>query len=226
MIDASTLERIPLLRGAGAGARRELAARATLRRFAAGEVLWTAGGEPRGLYVVLEGRVRVLRSTGGRQHVVHVEEAGGTLGEVPLFSGGRYPATAVAAEDTLCVALGRDALHAAVHADPEFAFALLERLAGRVRALVERLDRLAARSVAARLAAFLLERHREGRGAPFGLGCTQTELAEELGTVREVLVREMGRLRRRGVLHAAGRGRWTVADDAALRRAAEGSAGG
>lgn len=226
MIDPSTLERVPFFRGAGPAARRELAARSVLRRFAAGEVLWTAGGEPRGLFVVLEGRVRVVRSTGGRQHVLHVEEPGGTLGEVPLFGGGRYPATAVAAEETTCVAVGRDALHAAIRADPDFAFALLARLAGRVRTLVERLDGLAARSVGARLAAFLAGRHREAGGAPFALGCTQAELAEELGTVREVLVRELGRLRRGGVLRPAGRGRWQVADAAALLRAAEGDRGG
>lgn len=222
MIDPSTLDRIPFLAGASAEARRELAARSVLRRFSAGEVLWTAGGEPRGLLVVLEGRVRVVRATGGRQHVVHVEEPGGTLGDVPLFAGGRYPATAIAAAETLCLAIGRDALWAAIRADPEVAFALLGRLAGRVRGLVERLDGLAARSVGARLAAWLLVRGREAGGGPFTLGGTQAEVAEELGTVREVLVRELGRLRDAGVLRSAGRGRWEVADEAGLRRAAQG----
>jgi hypothetical protein len=54
--------------------------------------------------------------------------------------------------------IGRDALHAAIAADPGVALALLGRLAGRVRLLVERLDRLTAQSVPARLAALLLAR--------------------------------------------------------------------
>lgn len=208
MIEPSTLERISFLRGAGAAARREIALRSTLRRFAAGEVLWRAGGEPRGLFVVLEGRVRVVRAGRGRQHVIHVEEPGGTLGEVPLFGGGSYPATAIAAEETVCAVIGRDAIEAAIVADPAVAFALLERLAGRVRGLVERLDRRAAQSVGAQLAALLLERHRAAGGSPFTLGSTQAEVAEELGTVREVVVRELRALRRRGAIRPAGRGRW------------------
>ncbi|HEV2147617.1 MAG TPA: helix-turn-helix domain-containing protein [Longimicrobiaceae bacterium] len=97
------------------------------------------------------------------------------------------------------------------------AFALLARLAGRVRGLVERLDGVAARSVESRLAAYLLVRHREAEGGPFTLGATQAEVAEELGTVREVVVRGLGALGRRGVLRSAGRGRWEVADEGALR---------
>ena len=83
------------------------------RSFAPGEGLFLAGAEPRGLHVVLEGRVRVVRARGDRQHVVHTEGAGGTLGEVPLFAGGSYPSTAVAAEPTRCAVLSRDELRRA-----------------------------------------------------------------------------------------------------------------
>jgi CRP-like cAMP-binding protein len=38
----------------------------------------------------------------GRAHVVHEEGPGGTLGEVPLFDGGGYPATAIAQAATRC----------------------------------------------------------------------------------------------------------------------------
>jgi CRP/FNR family transcriptional regulator len=100
--------------------------------------------------------------------------------------------------------------------DPAFAVALLERMAGRVRNLVERLDRIAAHSVLARLAAWLLERQTHPNSA-FTLGATQLELAEELGTVREVIVRSLRRLREAGMIHAVGRGRYTILDMAGLR---------
>ncbi|HET9983907.1 MAG TPA: Crp/Fnr family transcriptional regulator [Longimicrobiales bacterium] len=221
MIDETLLDRLPPLRGANAAARRELAARAVLRRFAAGEVLWLAGSAPRGLFVILEGRVRVVRSPGGRTHHVHVEGPGGTLGEVPLFDDGVTPASAIAAEATTCVVFGRDALHAAIAADPGLAFALLRRLSARVRQLVERLDRLAAQSVPARLAGLVLARHAAAAGGPFALGATQSEIAEELGTVREVVVRALRRLREDGTLGSAGRGRFRVLDERRLRALAE-----
>lgn len=222
MIDESTLDRLELFRGANAGARREILLRAVLVRFRAGQVLWTAGGRPRGLFVLLEGRVRVLRGAHGRQHLVHEEGPGGTLGEVPLFEGGLYPATAVASEPTLCVALDRDALAAAIAADPALAFSLLRRMAARVRGLIERLDRLTAQSVPRRLAALLLLRHEGAGGAAFSLGGTQAEVAEELGTVREVVVRGLRQLCEAGVIRRVGRGRYRVEREAALRELAAG----
>ena len=197
-------------------ARRALVAGAVEREYVADAVLFLAGSPARNLYVVLEGRVRVLRAGGGRPHVVHAEGPGGTLGEVPLFEGTTYPATAVAAEPTRCLVLARDAVLAAVRTDPEIALALLARLAGRVRSLVERMDRRAGQSIVGQLAELALVRHRETGGAPFALGRTQQDVAEELGTVRELVVRGLRMLRESGAVRAAGRGLYVVADEEQL----------
>jgi CRP-like cAMP-binding protein len=211
------LDAVELVRSLNAAARRVLVARSVVRRYPAGTVLWRAGARPGGLVMLLEGRVRVVRGANGRQHVVHVEGPGATLGEVPLFAGGRYPATAIAAEDSVCAVADVETVHAAIAEDPSLAILMLQRMACRVRDLVERLDGRSARTVRSRLAAWLLDRHQSA-GSPFTLGCSQAELAEELGTVREVLVRELRRLRDEGVI---GRGRpLEVHDAATLRRIA------
>jgi CRP/FNR family transcriptional regulator, dissimilatory nitrate respiration regulator len=197
-------------------ARFQLLARGIERRFSADQVLFTAGSAPRGLYVVLEGEVRVLRGSGGRQHVIHVEGPGGTLGEVALFDGAGYPATAVASRPTRVLVFTRDAIRAAMADDPDVALYFLKRFAGRMRHLIERLDQLAARSVTARLAAWLAERDRSAGGGDFDLGRSQMALAEELGTVREVLVRSLRLLREEGILVRTGRGRYRVSDRAGL----------
>ncbi len=223
MIDPRLLRDVRFLHGLRAETLEALAARAVERRFASDEVLFTAGSESRGLYIVLEGRVRVMRASGGRQHVVHDERAGGTLGEVPLFDGGGYPATAVAAEPTRCAIIDRPTLAAAMHSDPDMAWTLLARLAARVRTLVARVDTLASDDVSTRLAALIVSRlDAVPRATTFTLGATQHAVAEELGTVREVVVKELRRLREAGVIRAAGRGRWTVVDEKALRVRAQG----
>jgi len=160
----------------------------------------------------------VVRAPGGRQHLVHEEGPGATLGELPLFEGGPYPATAVAAEPALCLVLDRAAIEGGIAADPALAFALLGGLARRVRTLIARLDAVRGRSVRTRLAAHLLAR---AGGGPFSLGATQAEVAEELGTVREVVVKELRALRAAGILRSAGRGRIEVTDAARLREIAE-----
>lgn len=198
-------------------ARRELSRRGVERRYAAGDVIFSAGDPALGIHLVLEGRVRVVRDSGTRRQLVHVEGAGGALGEVALFDGECYPATAIAAEPTRCVLLPRAAVHAALAAGPETALLLLGRLAARVRTLVDRLDRLTFLSVNRRLARFLLER-AEARGTGrCSLGMTQGQLAEELGTVREVVVRELLALRRLGIIRPLGGNRFEVLDAERLR---------
>jgi CRP-like cAMP-binding protein len=213
-------EAIPLLAGLNASAQRELT-RGVLRHYSPGEVLWQAGDTARALHVVLEGEVRVVRGSAGRQRVVHTERMGGTLGDVALFAESAYPATALAASRVTTLALSANLVHAVIAADASFAFRLLRHLAERVRQVIGRFDQVASVSVAARVARFLLERHASAAGQPFSLGMPQQELAEELGTVREVIVRTLRDFRSRGLISAAGRSRYRVADESALTQLAE-----
>jgi CRP/FNR family cyclic AMP-dependent transcriptional regulator len=98
---------------------------------------------------------------------------------------------------------------------------LLDRLASRVRGLVERVDRLALQSATTRLIGLLLAkvpRTTIGGDAEVSLGMSQEALAAELGTVREVVVRALRSLREGGLIAGAGRGRIHIKDVAALRR--------
>src|SRR6266545_8183120 len=79
-----------------------LAERAFERRFQKDEVLFVAGDEAHGLYVIVEGAVRAFRvSLEGREQVIHVERAGATIAELPVFDDGTYPSTAAAEEDSI-----------------------------------------------------------------------------------------------------------------------------
>jgi CRP/FNR family transcriptional regulator, dissimilatory nitrate respiration regulator len=191
---------LPLFRGLREDSLRLLAQHGTERSFATGEVLFRAGDTPWGMFVVLQGRIRVVRGEATRQVVVHTEGPGGTLADVPLFAGGVLPGTAIAAEPSVCAIFPKEALRAAIAANPDIAFALLARLAVRIRELVGRLDEVSSKSVAARLATYLLRRSDERGSAVVSLGMTQSQLAEELGTVREVIVRELRELRKTGII--------------------------
>ncbi len=217
----SPLDTLPLFATLSAETRRRLMAASTIRHYPEGATLFRAGDLPTGIFVVLEGSVRVLRARDGRQSVIHTEGPGGTLAEVPLFEGGTFPGTAQAVVPTRCLLLPGDALTALIRDDPAVALLFLRRLSTRVRGLVERLDRLASQSVMVRVAAFLEMRASAADAETFTLGMTQEELAEELGTVREVIVRALAHLRHDGIIAPAGRGRFAVLDPAALRRLAD-----
>jgi CRP-like cAMP-binding protein len=202
------------------------------RRFSTDEILWSAGDRSEGITLVLEGRIRIVRGSGGRQLVIHSGEPGDTLGEVPFFTGGRYPAAAIAAEPTRCLFLPEAAVKRAIAVDPALAFFFLKRLSHRIENLVERVDRLTVSSVQTRLAHFILQRHqatiasprsrsKSGKGAVFSLGMTQTALGEELGTVREVVVRALRALRQSGAIESVGDGKYRVTNTSILKTLAE-----
>lgn len=95
IIVAMATDKIAALRGTalfGSLADEELRALAALaveRRLAREEVLFIAGEEARGLYVVVSGAVRAFRAgADGREQVIHTERAGATLAEVPVFDDG------------------------------------------------------------------------------------------------------------------------------------------
>jgi CRP-like cAMP-binding protein len=218
VISVERLAGLPLFADEPPDVVSALARRGLEARFEPNAVLFLAGSAPRGWYIVLEGKVRVVRGSGSRQHVVHTEGRGGTLGEVPVFGGGTHPATGIAAEPTQCALFSRAALEAAIGEAPAIAFIIARRLASRVRHLVDRLDERSARSVRARLIEFLLARPAQGAGS-ITLGMTQHDLAEELGTVREVVSREIRELTQRGWIEALGGGRYRLLDVDELRAA-------
>lgn len=225
MISRDELARLPLFKGTSPGVVAALAKRAVEVRFPADGVLFLAGSQPRGWFVVIEGLVRVVRGSGARQHVVHTEGPGGTLAEVPLVTGGTHPATGIAAEPTRCALFDRPSLEAAIAECPEIAFVMTRRLAMRVRDLVARLDERSSKSVRARLIEFLLTRPRAANKTDVSIGMTQQQLAEELGTVREVVSRELRRLSREKLIASLRGGRYRLLDLHALRDTVDESSG-
>jgi CRP-like cAMP-binding protein len=117
--------------------------------------------------------------------------------------------------------IAKDTLLTMMADDARLAWWLLERLSRRVRGLVERVDALATQDVAARLAAHLLARTEPNGDRQIAvLGGTQAALAEELGTVREVVVRHLRSLQRSGVMRSVGAGRYEILEIGQLREAA------
>jgi len=202
---------------------RVLADRAFERRFQKDEVLFVAGEEARGLYVIVAGAVRAFRvSLDGREQVIHVERAGATIAEVPVFDDGTYPSTAAAEEDTTVLFIDkRDVQHLCLE-HPKITLAALRVLAGRLRRCAELVEALSLREVGQRLARFLLaEARRSGtpieNGISINLSQTNQQIAARIGSVREVVSRAFTRLQHDGLVIVEGR-RAIIPDEAALEK--------
>jgi len=204
-------------------ALHQLASRCVARNVGAGHLLFAAGEECRGLYIIESGQVRIYRANPeGREQVLHVEGPGRAVAELPLFDGGTYPASAVTTEKTRLVFLPRPDFEHLYRAHANIAQAIIRALGRRLRHLVQLTETLAFRDVAARLALLLVGyAERSGRGTPAGieltLDRTQEQLALEIGTARESVSRAMKQLRESGLIKPLGRDRLLIPDLARLR---------
>ena len=223
MDTASLLRQVPMFGELGDAAVARLAERCVERTVGPGVVLFTAGEECRGLYVVASGRVRIYRvSADGREQVLHVEGPGRPVAELPLFDGGPYPASAVTTEASRLAFLPRAEFEALYRANPDVAHAIIRGLGRRLRHLVHVAETLAFRDVVARLALLLAGyADRAGRqtdaGVELTLDRTQEELALEIGAARESVSRSFKQLHRRGLVAPLGRDRIVIPDVAKLR---------
>ena len=218
----AALGRTILFMGLDDEALRALAGRAVERRFGKGQLLFVAGEEARGLYVVVEGAVRAFReSEGGREQVIHVERAGATVAEVPVFDDGPFPSSVAAEEDSTLLFIDKRDVRAVCLEHPQIALSALKVLAARLRRCAELVETLSLREVGQRLARLLLAEARaggarEGRGLTVTLALTNQQLAARVGSVREVVSRALTRLQQDGLITLDGR-RLFIPDEAALK---------
>lgn len=188
-----------------------LAARAGLKSYGPGELLFSEGDPCSGLFVVATGRVRIFKtSANGREHVLAIEGPGSSIAELPVFDGGNYPASAAALEKSDLVFVSRADFRAICLEHPEVALKVLQVVGGRLRRLVGIIEELSFTTVRHRLISWLLRQAKtEGRptdrGPAFSLGASHQELAAQIGTVRELVSRNMARLQAQGFIEMNGR---------------------
>jgi CRP-like cAMP-binding protein len=200
-----------------------LASAAFLRRFSAGQVLFTEGEPSDHLYVVRSGRVRILvQSVHGDQMTLAVLGPGDTIGELSMIDGEFRSASAEAISAAEVVTLPAGAVRAALRADPVLLMAAAVELAATVRRLTGGTADLVFLDLPRRLAKLLLAEAREESAGRHRVdpGMSQSALADRLGVTRQTLNRALVGLAHRGWITPEGGG-YILGDPVALRRFAD-----
>jgi CRP/FNR family transcriptional regulator len=183
-----------------------LAARMVRKLFNAGELLFSEGEPCSGLHIIVRGKARIFKtSASGREQVLAENVSGESIAEIPIFDGGPYPASAVAVEDTDLAFISRRDFNAYCLEHPEVALKMLSVVGARLRRLVDIIEELSFTTIRQRLISALIKlAQNEGkttaRGIEFQLPSTHQELAHQLGTVRELISRNLMRLQAEGLL--------------------------
>jgi CRP/FNR family transcriptional regulator len=141
----------------------------------------------------------------GREQVLAVNVPGETVAELPVFDGGPFPASGSAIEETEIAFISRRDFQAYCLEHPEVSLKVLKVVGARLRRLVGIIEELSFTTIRQRLISVLIklaqsEGRKTERGIEFQLPATHQELANQLGTVRELISRNLMRLQAEGLL--------------------------
>ena len=203
---AAALGKTALLSSLTPAELKTLAARTVRKLFTSGELLFSEGEPCNGLHIIAGGKVRIFKtSPNGREQVLAVNVPGESVAELPVFDGGPFPASAVAVNDAEIAFISRRDFQAYCMEHPEVALKVLQVVGTRLRRLVGIIEELSFTTIRQRLISSLLKlAQNEGkstaRGIEFQLPASHQELASQLGTVRELVSRNLMRLQAEGLL--------------------------
>jgi CRP/FNR family transcriptional regulator len=199
--------RTPLFGGLPQDQLQAVCAIAVTRRFAKGEIVFTEGQPGSGFYVVMSGRIKIFKvSAEGKEQILHIFGPGEPFGEVPVFSGKPFPATAEAIEKSQLLFFPKRAFVDLTSAMPSLALNMLAVLSLRLRQFTVQIENLSLKEVPGRLASYLIYLAAEQAAADtVELTISKGQLASLLGTIPETLSRMMAKMAAIGLIEVAGR---------------------
>lgn len=168
----------------------QIGTRGITRRHAKNTIVVSEGDSTDGLFIVLEGRVKIFVSDSqGHEVVLGTLGPGEYFGELALDAGPRS-ASVITLEPCQLLVVPKDAFRDFVESNPPFAFSLIGKLISRVRSLTDDVKSLALMDVYGRVARLLLELAEERDGVlMIAERLTQQEIANRIGASREMVSR-------------------------------------
>lgn len=205
-LDPSLLSGLPPFSRLSTDQIREVLDRATPHRWEEGRDVFRAGDEADRFFLLLDGAIRVVRTTADGEQVVPLHiPAGQLFGIAPAFGLEAYPATAVAVVECVTLSWPSRTWTEFVDQYDGFASETWRTIGGRMQELHVRIEELATRAVEQRVASVLLQILRqsgrkveEGIEIPFPI--TRATIAEMTGTTLHTVSRLLSAWEKQGIV--------------------------
>ena len=158
--------------------------------FSQGTVLFRPGDDCQTFLVLCMGSIRVeMTAKSGRDVTLYrispTESC--ILTTSALINSELYYAQGVAESDITAIALSTENFHKAIQSSKQFVQYVLSGYANRVSSVISLVDRMATRDVMSDVCSYLIERVDE----KLAVSATQVEIANDIGTAREVVGRKL-----------------------------------
>jgi CRP-like cAMP-binding protein len=215
-----SLLRLPLFEGLDAETLVRITDGASEYSLQTGVVVFRRGDPSKGLYVVVEGLVKLaLHTPHGGEKVVELIGTGGCIGVTTIASGCPYMLTAETMMETRLVHLAKIPTQEELERSPVFARGIISTLSERLHQLIAAFEDFMLRPGSERVARYLLERlprdAREG-DVTITLAFKKGIIASQLNLTQEHFSRMLRELALKGLIEVKGR-HVRVSDVAQLR---------
>lgn len=173
------------------------------RHFAKGEIIFFQGDEGNGFYIIISGMVKIFKvSPEGKEHIMRIVTRGEPFGQVAVYAGRAFPASAQAIAKSHLLFLPRTEFVQLINHNPSLALSMLANLSMRLREFTVHVENLALKEVPGRLAAYLIHLAEEQRneGDMVSLNISKVQLSSLLGTTPETLSRILTQMQGRGLI--------------------------
>ena len=210
------LSSFPFLKNGDETLKREIVENATLVKIPAGEYIFFEGDKCSQLALVIEGSVRVYKSTESGHEITLYRLGPGDsciLTASCIYADSDFPAVAVTEEDVEAAAVPAPVFRRWVNEYPlwrDYLFSLLSR---RLADVIATIEEVAFRRMDVRIAEFLLDSMSDSSQK---VEKTHQDISRELGTSREVVSRILKHMESRKIL-SLHRGYLEITDEAKLK---------
>jgi CRP/FNR family transcriptional regulator len=196
-----------LFKGLPENQLKEIEQIAVNKRFNKGELIFSEGDDGIGFFLVASGLIKIFKvSSEGKEQILHIFGPGEPFGEVPVFSGQQFPASAEAITETRLLFFLRTAFVNLLSSHPSLALNMLAVLSLRLRQFTVQIENLSLKEVPGRLAAYLIYvADEQGGEDSISLNISKGQLASLLGTIPETLSRIFTRMSNQNLIEVKDR---------------------
>lgn len=177
------------------------------RELKKGMPVFFEGDEGDGFYLVAEGKVKIYKNSAeGKEKILHIVEKGDPFGEVAVFTGRSFPASAEAITNVELLFFPRKEFVSIISENPSLSLNMLAILTQRLKHFAMQIENLSLKDVPGRLAEYLLYLSEEQQNREsVNLTITKGQLASLLGTISETLSRILARMNSHHLIEVNGK---------------------
>lgn len=171
-------------------------------KFTAGEVLFRDGDVAREAYLLVTGRIRLIKRIGGVERGLRVLRPGDLFGESALLSGVPRNSTALAMDDGSALAFDQATLQEVLFGHPDVGARTLHQLVRRLREAEDKIEIFLLRDAQSKIVVSLIKLAQAAAGgAPSGsvtFAISPMELSTHVGLDVDTVKRNVSDLRESG----------------------------